>query len=56
MRFVSLLKKILPAVAFCCGCAGAVAASEAFTIIDAINQAVQTNPGVGESAANRRAT
>jgi adhesin transport system outer membrane protein len=56
MRFVSLLKKLLPAVAFCCGCAGAVAAGEAFTIIDAINQAVQSNPGVGESAANRRAT
>jgi adhesin transport system outer membrane protein len=33
-----------------------VVASDAFTIIDAINQAVQTNPDVGESAANRRAT
>jgi outer membrane protein, adhesin transport system len=30
--------------------------AEAFTIVDAINQAVQTNPAVGEAAANRRAT
>jgi adhesin transport system outer membrane protein len=29
---------------------------EAFTIHDAIEQAVKTNPGVGEAAANRRAT
>jgi outer membrane protein, adhesin transport system len=37
--------------------AAAVAAGGGgFTIIDAINQAVQTNPGVGEAAANRRAT
>src|SRR4051812_33666986 len=37
--------------------AGAVAfAAEQFTILDAINQAVQTHPGVGEAAANRRAT
>jgi adhesin transport system outer membrane protein len=31
-------------------------AAGAFTIYDAINQAVLTNPGVGEAAANRRAT
>ena len=31
-------------------------ANDAFTIVDAINQAVTTNPGVGEAAANRRAT
>ncbi|MGO3931187.1 TolC family outer membrane protein [Rhodopseudomonas pseudopalustris] len=30
--------------------------AEPFTILDAINQAVKTNPGVGEAAANRRAT
>src|SRR3954449_4899734 len=30
--------------------------AEPFTIVDAINQAVKTNPGVGEAAANRRAT
>ena len=31
-------------------------AQQAFTITDAIQQAVQTNPGVGEATANRRAT
>ena len=31
-------------------------ANDAFTIVDAINQAVATHPGVGETAANRRAT
>src|SRR5262245_2136428 len=31
-------------------------ANDAFTIVNAINQAVTTNPGVGEAAANRRAT
>jgi adhesin transport system outer membrane protein len=36
--------------------ASACAAAEAFSIRDAILQAVQTNPGVGEAAANRRAT
>jgi adhesin transport system outer membrane protein len=30
--------------------------AEPFSILDAINQAVKTNPGVGEAAANRRAT
>jgi adhesin transport system outer membrane protein len=35
---------------------GSAAKAEAFTIVDAISQAVQTNPGVGEAAANRRAT
>ena len=36
--------------------AAMAAAADGFTIIDAISQAVQTNPGVGEAAANRRAT
>ncbi|MBX9777188.1 MAG: TolC family outer membrane protein [Xanthobacteraceae bacterium] len=37
--------------------AGSLAvANDAFTIVDAINQAVTTHPGVGEAAANRRAT
>lgn len=31
-------------------------AAEPFSILDAINQAVKTNPGVGEASANRRAT
>lgn len=35
---------------------GPAAAKSGFSIIDAIHQAVQTNPGVGEAAANRRAT
>src|SRR5438046_2037012 len=39
-----------------CRTQGNAANAEAFTIVDAINQAVQTNPGVGEAAANRRAT
>ena len=30
--------------------------AEPFSILDAINQAVKTNPGVGEATANRRAT
>lgn len=34
----------------------AALAAEPFTILDAINQAVKTNPAVGEAAANRRAT
>jgi outer membrane protein, adhesin transport system len=41
-------------IAFCLLPAGAGFAAQPFTIIDAINQAVQTNPGVGEAAANRR--
>src|SRR5712691_8679734 len=45
------------AVGICAVATAAVAvAGEGFLIIDAINQAVQTNPGVGEAAANRRAT
>jgi adhesin transport system outer membrane protein len=37
--------------------AGSLAvANDSFTIVDAINQAVTTHPGVGEAAANRRAT
>jgi adhesin transport system outer membrane protein len=48
--------RVLPAVALCCGAGGVVVAGEPFTIVDAINQAVTSNPGVGEAAANRRAT
>ncbi len=40
-------------VALICGTAYA---KNAFTIYDAINQAVRTNPAVGEATANRRAT
>jgi adhesin transport system outer membrane protein len=39
------------------GMSGQVAcAAEPFSMLDAINQAVKTNPGVGEASANRRAT
>src|SRR5690242_19026607 len=46
---------------FCLILSGAVAVSsearsDGFTINDALQQAVATNPGVGEAAANRRAT
>ncbi|RED41943.1 adhesin transport system outer membrane protein [Rhodopseudomonas thermotolerans] len=36
--------------------AGSARAAEPFLILDAINQAVKSNPSVGEAAANRRAT
>ncbi|HMK78522.1 MAG TPA: TolC family outer membrane protein [Xanthobacteraceae bacterium] len=49
--------RILPMALIAALCAPGVArAGEAFTIIDAIKQAVQTNPAVGEASANRRAT
>src|SRR3954466_8648595 len=35
---------------------GSPAAASDFSINDALKQAVQTNPGVGEASANRRAT
>jgi outer membrane protein, adhesin transport system len=40
----------------CFAVARAALAGDAFTIVDAINQAVATHPGVGEAAANRRGT
>jgi len=52
---VKLLKHILVFTAFALvPCGGASA--EPFSINDALKQAVRTNPGVGESSANRRAT
>jgi adhesin transport system outer membrane protein len=42
-------------VILCAGGVSAIAGS-GFTIFDAINEAVRSNPGVGEAAANRRAT
>jgi len=47
---------ILAVVAFIAAGVQAVGAAEPFSILDAINQAVKTNPNVGEAAANRRAT
>lgn len=43
-------------VVCCVVAAKAGFAAEAYTINDAIKEAVRTNPGVGEAAANRRAT
>src|SRR5687767_14853959 len=43
-------------VVICSAAAAVAGAGGGFSIIEAINQAVQTNPGVGEAAANRRAT
>jgi outer membrane protein, adhesin transport system len=44
------------AVLACASAIGTAASAAPFTINDAIRQAVQTNPTVGEAAANRRAT
>jgi outer membrane protein, adhesin transport system len=53
MGFLRILS-IVAAAAFVGG--SFATANDAFTIVDAINQAVTTHPGVGEAAANRRAT
>jgi len=50
-----IMRFLILASAFCLA-AGPAAGQQAFTITDAIKQAVQTNPGVTEAAANRRAT
>jgi outer membrane protein, adhesin transport system len=56
MRFFSLLKWMLPAAILLCVGGKVVIAGSPFTIFDAINEAVRSNPAVGEAAANRRAT
>ena len=56
MRAGRMRLVLLGILAAGCLAQGSAAKAEAFTIVDAINQAVQTNPGVGEAAANRRAT
>jgi outer membrane protein, adhesin transport system len=56
MRFSPVIRWILPAaLVFYSGGDGLFAGSP-FTIFDAINEAVRSNPTVGEAAANRRAT
>jgi len=56
MKIASVVRRLLPvAVIFCVGAGSAVAGS-GFTIFDAIKEAVRSNPGVGEAAADRRAT
>jgi outer membrane protein, adhesin transport system len=47
---------LVPVAIFAVGAGIAGAAGPGFTIFNAIDQAVTTNPGVGEAAANRRAT
>jgi adhesin transport system outer membrane protein len=47
---------LVPLAVFACASGAAVAASQGFTIFNAIDQAITTHPGVGEAAANRRAT
>jgi outer membrane protein, adhesin transport system len=49
MRIFALITVLI------CSAAGAVAAGGGFSIFDAINQAVKSNPGVGEASASRRA-
>lgn len=48
--------QLLLSTVCCLAIAAPATAQQAFTITDAILQAVQTNPGVGEATANRRAT
>ena len=50
----SVLRSLL--LASCLGVVGGAATAGPFTINDALRMAVQTNPSVGEAAANRRAT
>ena len=50
------MKFILPASLLALSLGVTAAHAEAFSINDALKQAIQTNPGVGEASANRRAT
>ena len=51
-----VVRRLLPvALILCAGGVSAIAGS-GFTIFDAIKEAVRSNPGVGEAAADRRAT
>lgn len=54
MRTGSVFKSLM--IAGCLGVSAGAAGAAPFTINDAIRMAVQTNPGVGEASANRRAT
>ena len=49
-----ILRSLL--LASCFGVLGGAAVAGPFTINDALRMAVQTNPSIGEAAANRRAT
>jgi outer membrane protein, adhesin transport system len=50
------VKRLLTAIGILLTFGQASALAQAFSINDALHQAVQTNPGVGEASANRRAT
>jgi adhesin transport system outer membrane protein len=50
------MQRIVLIIAASCMGLAAASAADVFTIHDAIDQAVRTHPGVGEAAANRRAT
>jgi adhesin transport system outer membrane protein len=50
------MKFILSASLLALSLSVSAAHAEAFSINDALKQAIQTNPGVGEASANRRAT
>jgi outer membrane protein, adhesin transport system len=54
MRTGRILQSVL--MAGCLGVVTGAAGAEPFTINDALRMAVQTNPSIGEAAANRRAT
>jgi adhesin transport system outer membrane protein len=56
MRIGTLVRVLLPVAVVLCAGERAVNAGGAFTIFDAISEAVRSNPSVGEAAANRRAT
>jgi outer membrane protein, adhesin transport system len=51
-----MFKRFLTATGFLLALSQAAAVADPFSINDALHQAVQTNPGVGEASANRRAT
>src|SRR3984957_12090929 len=56
MHVGAVVRRILPVVVILCAGGVSAIAGSGFTIFDAINEAVRSNPGVGEAAANRRAT
>src|SRR5689334_6996995 len=51
-----MFKRFFTATGFLLALGQTAAVAGSFSINDALHQAVQTNPGVGEASANRRAT
>src|SRR5580704_4548776 len=56
MKIASVVRRLLPMAVILCVGGGSAVAGSGFTIFDAIKEAVRSNPGVGEAAADRRAT